>query len=158
MEDTDGRCRSSEESLQVRALALSDYSKGFMDLLKQLTSVGQVSSQEFSQRFQEIVNTESSPYFIAVVEAEGQVVATGTLLIERKFVHHCGSVGHIEDVVVDARMRGHHLGHRIVEFLTHHAQEAGCYKVILDCSEHNVGFYEKCGFSRKEAHMAKYFE
>ena len=34
-------------------------------------------------------------------------------------------------------------------------QEAGCYKVILDCSEANVPFYEKCGLERKEVQMVK---
>lgn len=34
-------------------------------------------------------------------------------------------------------------------------QEAGCYKVILDCSEENVPFYEKCGLIKKEVQMVK---
>lgn len=159
MDGADGRSRSSEKDLVIRPLALSDYSKGFMDLLRQLALVGEVSSEDFSRRFEEIFRAEGSPSFIAVVEdEEGQIVAAGTLLIEKKFLRQCGSVGHIEDVVVDARMRGHHLGQRIVKFLTDYARDAHCYKVILDCSEDNVGFYEKCGFSRRDAHMAKYFE
>jgi glucosamine-phosphate N-acetyltransferase len=36
------------------------------------------------------------------------------------------------------------------------AAQCGCYKVILDCAEHNVKFYEKCGFLRKELQMAMY--
>ena len=38
------------------------------------------------------------------------------------------------------------------------ADHLGCYKLILDCSESNVKFYEKCGFKRKEIQMARYFE
>ncbi|KAI5056042.1 hypothetical protein GOP47_0029563 [Adiantum capillus-veneris] len=126
MEEAHGQ---REDGLRVRPLALSDYCKGFLDLLKQLTTVGEISSHEFAQRFEEIINAESSPYSIAVVEAQGHIVASGTLLIEKKFIHHCGSVGHIEDVVVDAGMRGHRLGQRIINFLTARAREAGCYKV-----------------------------
>jgi glucosamine-phosphate N-acetyltransferase len=33
------------------------------------------------------------------------------------------------------------------------AVEKGCYKVILDCSDSNVSFYEKCGFSKTEIMM-----
>ena len=33
------------------------------------------------------------------------------------------------------------------------AEEAGCYKVILDCSEENVPFYAKCGLTKKEVQM-----
>ncbi|MCO5594280.1 hypothetical protein L7F22_048309 [Adiantum nelumboides] len=153
MEGADGH---HEDGFQPRPLTPDDYFKGYLDLLSQLTLVGDVSSHEFAQRFQEIMIAENSPYFIAVVEAEGRIVATGTLLIEKKFIHQCGVVGHIEDVVVDARMRGHCLGQRIVDFLTTRAREAHCYKVILDCDEQNVRFYEKCGFSKKETQMARY--
>lgn len=37
------------------------------------------------------------------------------------------------------------------------AHESGCYKVILDCSDDNVPFYQKCGLERKGAQMAVYF-
>jgi glucosamine-phosphate N-acetyltransferase len=39
-----------------------------------------------------------------------QVVASATLVVEWKFIHSAGSRGRIEDVVVDDRMRGQHLG------------------------------------------------
>lgn len=37
------------------------------------------------------------------------------------------------------------------------AEEEGCYKVILDCSEANAAFYEKCGMTRKEVQMVSSF-
>ena len=42
----------------------------------------------------------------------GQVVAAGTLLVELKVIHSCGTVGHVEDVVVAASCRGLKLGQR----------------------------------------------
>lgn len=47
---------------------------------------------------------------------------------------------------------------RLVDRLTQLANELGCYKSILDAAENNVGFYEKCGYKRKEVQMAHYFE
>jgi len=44
---------------------------------------------------------------------------------------------------------------RIVNELVAAAQAAGCYKVILDCSDDNVDFYAKAGFQRKEVHMVR---
>ena len=35
------------------------------------------------------------------------------------------------------------------------SQSQGCYKVILDCAEHNVDFYGKCGLSKKEVQMVR---
>jgi hypothetical protein len=47
---------------------------------------------------------------------------------------------------------------RIIDQLKHLGLRAGCYKVILDCAEKNVGFYEKLGFVRKEVQMAHYYQ
>ena len=33
------------------------------------------------------------------------------------------------------------------------AEGAGCYKVILDCSDDNAAFYSKCGLVKKEIQM-----
>lgn len=32
----------------------------------------------------------------------------------------------------------------------------GCYKIVLDCSDRNIPFYERCGFQSKETQMTKY--
>ena len=42
---------------------------------------------------------------------------------------------------------------RVIEALMDFSSAAGCYKVILDCGESNVAFYEKCGLTRKEVQM-----
>ena len=42
---------------------------------------------------------------------------------------------------------------RVIQALMEFAKAAGCYKVILDCGESNVAFYEKCGLTRKEVQM-----
>jgi len=54
---------------------------------------------------------------------------------------------------------GKGLGRRIVQLLKQMAFAAGCYKVILDCRDDNVPFYEKCGFTlgHSTVCMAHYF-
>ncbi len=48
----------------------------------------------------------------------------------------------------------------MILFLTELARKAGCYKSILDCDDHNVGFYERCGYStgHSPAFLARYFD
>lgn len=145
----------STSDLEVRKLEAGDVGKGFLQLLNQLTTLGDVSEEQFLERLTEI--EENSDHQVVVAEDNGRVVGAATLLIERKFIHDCGKVAHVEDVVVDENCRGKSLGKRLIENLVDKAQQAGCYKVILDCSDHNVPFYEKCGFERKGVEMAKYF-
>eukprot|EP00873_Tetraselmis_striata_P029832 jgi/Tetstr1/450096/TSEL_037141.t1 len=146
-------------SLEVRCLEQSDYAKGYLQLLSSLTTVGDVSEAQFSERFREL-EARKPDYRIAVIEdtAKSQIIAAATLLIERKFIHQCGSVGHIEDVVVDPGYRGQRLGQRVVADLLQFSKQAGCYKTILDCSDDNVPFYEKCGLTKKEVQMVVYFD
>lgn len=101
----------------------------------------------------------SGKYFTIVIEelSTSRIVASGTVLVEIKFIRGCGKVGHVEDIVVHESQRGKSFGKKLINQLTHISNSMGCYKVILCCSDKNVGFYEKCGYQRKEAEMAKYF-
>ncbi|MQM18484.1 hypothetical protein Taro_051478 [Colocasia esculenta] len=144
--------------LPIRRLQPSDKSKGFVELLSQLSPCGPISDEEFLARFSELA-AHGDDHAIVVVEDEGtgRIVATGSVFVERKFLRGCGKVGHIEDVVVDAAARGKRLGQRVVGHLVEHARAAGCYKVILDCTAELRIFYEKCGFKEKNVQMAVYF-
>ena len=134
----------------IRRLEENDYYKGLMELLAQLTTAEPITFLEFQTQFQKIPE-------VYVIEDQGRIIATGTLLLEPKFIHHCGLVGHIEDIVVDDNYRGKHLGLKLIQHLVEVAEAAKCYKVILDCNETNIPFYERCGFQAKEVEMVLYF-
>jgi len=93
---------------------------------------------------------------VIVLKETDTIIATGTLFTERKFLRGLGSVGHIEDIAVDKSQQGKKLGLRIIQTLTGISEALGCYKTILNCSDANIPFYEKCGFVKKENEMAKY--
>ncbi|XP_010549971.1 PREDICTED: glucosamine 6-phosphate N-acetyltransferase [Tarenaya hassleriana] len=147
------------QTFRVRKLEISDKRKGFIELLGQLTVTGSVSDEEFDRRFEEI-GSYGDDHAICVIEDEmlEKIVATGSVMIEKKFVRKCGKVGHIEDVVVDSGYRGKQLGKKVIDHLMDHCRSMGCYKAILDCSAENKAFYEKCGLKQKEIQMAKYFD
>ncbi|UQC89296.1 acetyltransferase [Colletotrichum lupini] len=146
------------EGYIVRALRQSDYNTGFLDCLRVLTTVGEIGEAQFAERYQWL--SKSDGYYILVIEDTNTktVVGTGALIVERKFIHNLGLVGHIEDIAVAKDQQGKKLGLRIIQALDFIAAKVGCYKSILDCSEANEGFYVKCGFRRAGLEMAHYYE
>ncbi|XP_077214899.1 glucosamine 6-phosphate N-acetyltransferase-like [Tasmannia lanceolata] len=153
------RSDAAEESFPIRRLQISDKNKGFIELLNQLSLSDSISDQEFQSRFQDLTS-HGDDHMICVIEDDQshKIIATGSIFIEKKFLRNCGKAGHIEDVVVDSNIRGKSLGKKIIRYLSEHARSVGCYKVILDCSIENKGFYEKCGFKEKSIQMATYFD
>jgi len=144
-------------NLVLRALEPGDFDKGFLPLLGQLAQVGEITREQFESRFLEMADAPGH-YFIMVIEdtTHRLIVAAATLVIERKFIHACGKVGHVEDVVVNKTYRGKNLGLRVVDALVQLSQRHQCYKVILDCSDANVPFYSRLQFVPKERQMARY--
>jgi glucosamine-phosphate N-acetyltransferase len=141
-----------------RPLEAEDYHRGYMKLLAQLTAVGDVTEAKFRARLLEMQQSKMLHTIVGVrvpvaPATEEVVVATTTVLLEPKFARGCGSVAHIEDVVVDSECRGQRLGARIVEAALDVARKAGCYKAILDSSPENAPFYEKLGFHRRELQL-----
>jgi len=133
--------------LAIRPLLLSDFNSGFLPLLAQLTSVGEVTWQQWEERWREL--KASAGYFIIVVEdvAEEKVVGAATLLVEKKFIHQCGQVGRVEDVVVSDEYRGRQLGKLLVSSCSLLAKRLNCYKVTLNCNDKMVKFYTSLGYS-----------
>ena len=88
------------DGLVLRTLRPDDYNAGFCELLGQLTTMGEIPFEFFERRMHEI-EASKRQYMLVIEDTEtGQIVATGTLLIERKFIHQAGLAGHIEDVGV----------------------------------------------------------
>ncbi|KAK8023837.1 hypothetical protein PG993_011903 [Apiospora rasikravindrae] len=143
----------------ARALRLSDYDAGFLDCLRVLTTVGEISKEAFTERYNWMAKNDS--YYLLVIEDASNekpvIVGTGALIVERKFIHSLGLVGHIEDIAVAKDQQGKKLGLRLIQALDYVAEKVGCYKTILDCSEANEGFYVKCGFRRAGLEMAHYY-
>jgi glucosamine-phosphate N-acetyltransferase len=144
-----------DSKFTIRNLDTSDYNKEYFNLLRQLTNTSEISYEEFSK----FINGLNQDHQIFVIEdlLTERIIATGTILIENKLIHGLGKVAHIEDIVTDDKYRSQGLGKYLIEKLIDVAKNAKCYKVILDCANHNIGFYTKCGFEIKGVQMGKYF-
>ena len=135
-----------------RKLQVNDYYRGYLELLSGLTicNFKNITYDMFKKRYDEINSN------IYVLEIDNKIIATGSIFIEKKFIRDMKNVGHIEDIIIDEKYRGKGIGKDIIFYLINIAKNNECYKVILDCSDENIKFYEKCGFNKKENHMAMY--
>lgn len=75
------------EGYQLRALRRGDFDAGFLDCLRVLTAVGDISKEKFEERY-EWIEKQDGTYFILVIEdtnaSPPRIVGTGALLVERK--------------------------------------------------------------------------
>ncbi|ERS98263.1 glucosamine-phosphate N-acetyltransferase [Sporothrix schenckii 1099-18] len=145
------------QGYRIRSLRSTDFATGFLDCLRVLTTVGDITEAAFVERYNYFAQQKGTYYVLVIEDTVGKVVGTGALVVERKFIHNLGIVGHIEDIAVAKDQQGKKLGLRIIQALDFIAEKVGCYKTILDCSEANEGFYVKCGFRRAGLEMAHYY-
>ena len=130
--------------ITVRKLQKDDLWNGFLQTLDSLRQASNIDKKTAEKIFDKI---NSNPdYIVAVAVIEGKIVGATTLLIETKFIHNGGKVGHIEDVVVDKKYQRKGIGEKIIIYLLRYAKDQGCYKTILDCADNVKPFYEKLGF------------
>lgn len=92
------------------------------------------------------VMLKNKDYRVAVYEYAGKIVGSATLLIQLNHSHGGRPYAHIENVVTDSNHRGIGVGKDLVNYLVSEAKKIKCYKIILNCSQDNIPFYEKCDF------------
>lgn len=126
--------------LHLRPLASTDYRRSHLTLLSTLTQTPDIGEQAWTARFDELIALKGTYYPVVVVDtASDQLVATGNLLVERKFIRGAGLVGHIEDIAISPAMQGKGLGKKLIEVLTELSDLVGSYKVSLkQCAEAGV--------------------
>ena len=135
----------------IRKISESDLENGFLeslDNLKHASDLGQTTAKNILNK---ILNDEN--HIIHVAEYDGKIVGSTTLLIEQKFIHQGGFVGHIEDVVVKKEFEKLGIGMKLVNSLLQVAEERKCYKTILNCEDNLRPFYEKIGFKKATNEM-----
>lgn len=138
--------------LRLRPLEKSDYDKGYIALLSQLTRVGEVSRERFEAQFDALKQCPGAHYIVVVEDtAIGKVISSASLAVERKFIHSTALRARLEDVVVDKDYRGRHLGSLLVGVLTDLSCHLGCYKTSLDCEPSVQKFYNKYGYKQETA-------
>ena len=120
---------ASDDEFTFRRLESTDFDKGFLEVLKGLTKVGDTTKAQFQHRFSEMFPRLEEIYKVIVVEdvQRGVIIGTGTLLLKKKFIFQSGTTAHYTNIVVDKTYRGKNLGRYIVELLKSVAEANGCF-------------------------------
>ncbi len=136
----------------IRELQEADIENGLLETLENLYD----DTEEMDPvQIKEILGERSDANVLTLVALtqENQVIGTVSLILERKFAHGGAYAGHLEDCITRKGYEGQGVGKALVAAIINKAREHGCYKVILDCDQKNMGFYAKNGFKPKEQQM-----
>ena len=107
-----------------------------------------------------VLENENTPVFVSVNETdvtEGYAfcqlkqMKNDTILTDIKTLY-------LDDLCVDEKIRGRHIGKELLDYVTEFAKNVGCYNVTLNvwsCNEAALRFYEKCGLVPQKIGMEK---
>jgi GNAT superfamily N-acetyltransferase len=90
-------------------------------------------------------------YRIYVALADSRIVGTFALLIMDAIAHHGARSGILEDVVVEAGLRGRGVGKKMLAYAGNLCREKGCYKISLTSNRSREAahrFYESLGYEK----------
>jgi len=135
----------------IREIEEDDLENGFLETLDFLRNASDLDKNKANEILKKIKQNPNHIIYVAIDNKK--IVGSTTLLIEQKFIHDGGLVGHIEDVVVRKDCEGKGIGIKLVTSLLERAKEKNCYKTILDCKDDVKQFYERIGFTRESNGM-----
>ena len=123
---------------------LPDKKDDIINILSQLSYTRYLTNNEFLDFLLNKPNNHL--IYICVDTDNNKLVGIISVFIERKLIHNLGKVAHIEDLVVDKDERGKNIAQKLINKCIDYAKSENCYKIILNCNENLIKFYEKNNF------------
>ena len=105
----------------------------------------EISYNDFCKQLLILIENNFCNILVIYSNKENKIIGAGSIYKLIKL--HNNAVGQIEDIIITEKYRGYGYG----KILTKKLCEIGltnfkCYKIILNCLEKNIEFYEKCNF------------
>lgn len=138
--------------MKIRPMDERDLEKGFLETLKNLTEVKELTKEKVLQICRRNLIAD---HRVLVMENDttGQVIGTATLVITWKFTRGGVASGRISDVATRQGFENQGIATKLVDALIEYAKVKGCYKITLQCDPKNVAFYKRHGFREHEVAM-----
>ena len=105
-----------------------------------------------------IIEDDSRPIFVGVDE-EDNVLGYAFCIFQQHINNNILTdikTLYIDDLCVDEKMRGMHIGKQLYDYVLAFAREQGCYNLTLNvwsCNESAMRFYESCGLVPQKVGM-----
>ncbi|MBQ7637809.1 MAG: GNAT family N-acetyltransferase [Clostridia bacterium] len=131
-----------------------------MELLKQVNLVHyegrpdlfKPATKYTEDELRRIIDNDQTPVFVCADE-NGRVLGHGFCVLQRpentRLLKDILTL-YIDDICVDEKARGMHVGKMIYEHITEYARQIGCYNVTLNvwsCNPGAIKFYESLGLT-----------
>ena len=131
------------ENLSITEITHEDYNNGYMNLMYEFSNYKKDVTNEI---FKKYISNRDNVRILVIRDIENKIIGAGTIFKLEKL--HNNPIGQIEDVIITETYRNCGLGKIIIEHLINIGlNDFKCYKVILNCLDKNIKFYEKCNFS-----------
>lgn len=110
------------------------------------------------KELKDILQNPKTPVFVAVNETDYVMGYAFTVIQRQPFTTNMKNFKtlYIDDICIDEKSRGQHIGTELYQFVLDYAKKQGCYDVTLNVWEGNSNareFYEKMGMFVKETQM-----
>tara|TARA_S200000501_G_C20744956_1_gene709092 strand:- start:651 stop:1079 length:429 start_codon:yes stop_codon:yes gene_type:complete len=139
-------------SIFFRKIEKRDLEEVFV-LLNQLKEKD-IDSIDKESSWKNFISNTSANSIVGIYD--DKVVAYGSIIIEHKI--RGDIAGHIEDIVVDAAVKGMMWGVILVKELVQIGKTKGCYRITLFCDKKLTKFYERNGFKVNNVMMKAFLD
>lgn len=136
--------------VSFRKIKKSDLNDVFV-LLNQLKKID-ISDLNLDHSWDKFIQNNSSNSIVGILD--NKIIAYGSIIIENKIRGEVA--GHIEDIVVDAEVRGKMIGVKLINELIEIGKKNNCYRITLFCKENLINFYSRSGFKVNSVSMKRY--
>ena len=127
--------------MNIREIKLSDYEQ-YTKLIN--TSI---SSEYFKDFIDNILNENHN---IFVIDINGKIIGTATVLFEKKLTHNGCKMARIENILIDENFRGKKYGKKIIDYILNYSKNNKCYRADLICNDNLIKFYTKQNFIKHQ--------
>lgn len=111
-----------------------------------------------NEELAEMIKDDTKPIYVAADDDDVCMGYAFCQIIQQPFSNNMVPFTSlfIDDLCVDAKTRGQHIGEQLFEYVKNEAKHLGCYEVTLNVWSGNTSaekFYEKMGLKTKERQM-----